>query len=256
MTVQHANPLYDDNYATNSLNVGPYGDAITYELVPHVDSTFRGIGESSARVIFGGSLGGWALSCCSFLSFKNLLPSRFSNPDEYNGCWASCPDPIDSGRYINIDIHNQDNATTTRAPGARLPSPPSETHTLEANWLELATGDHKSRSGEQYDIWLAVYAPVGSNGYPEPIWNKETGEINRTVAEYWREHWDLSHNIVRDWKKLSKLLRGKIRVYVGTADSFYLEGEARLFDEAIVYGSFPGSGLAMSIAGREVPVIQ
>ncbi|KAI8802132.1 hypothetical protein BJ742DRAFT_778694 [Cladochytrium replicatum] len=250
MTVQHANPWYDDSYATNSLNVGPYGDAITYELVPYVESSFRGIGKSWARVMFGGSTGGW-----------ESLAVQIFYPDEYNGCWASCPDPVDFRRYTNIDIYNQDNAYYYKSSWRKTPIP-AERNAYgdlfatqeEANWLELATGGHKSRSGEQYDIWQAVYSPVGSNGYPEPIWNKETGEINRTVAEYWREHWDLSNIIVRDWKKLSKSLRGKIRVYVGTADSFYLEGAVRLFDEAvsklepawngkIVYGAFPGSGL-------------
>ena len=58
VTIQHANPYYDDSYAVNSDNLGPYGDAITYELLPYIEKTFRGIGPW-ARALYGGSTGGW-----------------------------------------------------------------------------------------------------------------------------------------------------------------------------------------------------
>ena len=44
MTFQHPTPYYDDSYAVNSANIGPYGDALTYELIPYVEEQFRGQG--------------------------------------------------------------------------------------------------------------------------------------------------------------------------------------------------------------------
>ena len=98
-------------------------------------------------------------------------------------------------------------------------------HTLitteEINAYELALGDH-GRSGEQFDIWQAVYGPVGADGYPQPIFDKVTGEIDHSVAEYWREHYDLEAILERDWAKLGPELAGKIHIYVGSDDTYFL----------------------------------
>ena len=100
------------------------------------------------------------------------------------------------------------------------------------NRLELVLGSN-SRSGGQWDIWQAVFSPVGADGYPRPIWNKRTGEIDRDVASYWRENYDLVHIMRRDWEKgLGEKLRGKIHLYVGELDN-YLSG----------VGGLPGAGI-------------
>ncbi len=91
----------------------------------------------------------------------------------------------------------------------------------ECNHRELALGTH-GRSGDQWDIWQAVFGPVGADGYPQPIWDKLTGEIDRQVAEYWRENYDLVHILERDWSTLGPKLRGKIHIYVGDMDNYYL----------------------------------
>ena len=57
--IRHENPYFDDSYAVNSANLGPYGDAITKELMPAVDKAFRTIDARWARTITGGSTGGW-----------------------------------------------------------------------------------------------------------------------------------------------------------------------------------------------------
>jgi hypothetical protein len=97
--IQHANPYYDDSYAINSENLGPYGDAITYELIPEIEKQFRGIGQGWARFMYGGSTGGW-----------EVLAAQVFYPDEYNGCYAACPDPIDFHHYTSIDIYQDRNA--------------------------------------------------------------------------------------------------------------------------------------------------
>jgi len=88
-----------------------------------------------------------------------------------------------------------------------------------------------SRSGGQWDIWQAVYSPVGEDGYPEPIWNKLTGEIDSTVADYWKEHYDLRYILERDWETLGPKLEGKIHVYCGDMDTYYLNNAVYLMEE-------------------------
>jgi len=223
MEIQHANPYYDDSYAVNSANLGPYGDAIVYELIPFIERQFRGIGQGWSRFTYGGSTGGW-----------EALASQVFYPDEFNGCWASCPDPIDFRAYTVVNIYEDENAYFIGKPWRRTPRPGKRdyknevTATMqEANWFELVLGDN-SRSGQQWDIWEAVYSPVGKNGYPERIFDKLTGKINRAVAAYWREHYDLSYILQRDWKTLGPKLRGKIHLYVGEMDNFYLNNAVRL----------------------------
>ncbi len=224
--IQHANPFYDDSYAVNSANLGPYGDAITYELVPEIEKRFRGIGKGWARFLYGGSTGGW----------ESLAVQMFY-PDEYNGCWAACPDPIDFRAYTVINIYEHENAYYADAKWKKVPRPGKRNYlgelaaTVEdANYMELALGTN-SRSGGQWDIWQAVYSPVGSDGYPKPIWDKQTGKIDHSVAEYWREHYDLGHILKRDWATLGPKLEGKIHIYVGEADNYFLNNAVYLVDD-------------------------
>ncbi len=224
--IQHANPFYDDSYAVNSANLGPYGDAITYELVPEIEKRFRGIGKGWARFLYGGSTGGW----------ESLAVQMFY-PNEYNGCWAACPDPIDFRAYTVINIYEHDNAYYADAKWKKVPRPGKRNYlgelaaTVEdANYMELALGTN-SRSGGQWDIWQAVYSPSGSDGYPKPIWDKQTGKIDHSVAEYWREHYDLGHILKHDWATLGPKLEGKIHIYVGEADNYFLNNAVYLVDD-------------------------
>jgi len=224
--IQHPNPYYDDSYAVNSVNVGPYGDAITYELIPYIEKEFRGIGESWSRFLYGGSTGGW-----------EALAVQLFYPDEYNGCYAACPDPIDFRAYTSVNIYKHQNAYYVDSQWKRTPRPGFRNYlgeisaTLEEmNHRELVLGT-KSRSGAQWDIWQAVYSPVGEGGYPKPIWNKMTGEIDHSVAEYWRENYDLRYIMERDWEKIGPKLEGKINIYCGDMDNYYLNNAVYLTEE-------------------------
>jgi hypothetical protein len=225
--IQHANPYYDDSYAVNSANLGPYGDAITYELIPYIEQKFRGIGQGWARFMYGGSTGGW-----------EALGVQVTYPDEYNGCFAACPDPIDFRQYTVIDLYKDTNAFFAEGPWRRVARPGHRnylgqisTTIADMNRLELVLGTN-GRSGGQWDIWQAVYSPVGDDGYPRPIFDKRTGVIDPTVAAYWREHYDLSYILQRDWEKgLGEKLRGKIHIYVGEADNFFLNNAVYLVDD-------------------------
>jgi hypothetical protein len=226
--IQHANPYYDDSYAVNSENLGPYGDAITYELIPEIEKRFRGIGQGWARFMYGGSTGGW-----------EVLAAQVFYPNEYNGCYAACPDPIDFRAYTVFDLYKDKNAYFVESDFKKTPRPGHRNYlgqvsatVQEMNYLELALGT-KSRSGQQWDIWEAVYSPVGADGYPKRIFDKQTGRIDSTVAAYWKEHYDLSWIMKRDWPKIGNLLTGKIHLYCGDMDSYYLNNAVYLAEEML-----------------------
>jgi hypothetical protein len=235
--IQHANPYYDDSYAVNSANLGPYGDAITYELVPEIEKRFRGIGKGWARFLYGGSTGGW-----------EAMAVQMFYPDEYNGSWAACPDPIDFRAYTVVNIYEHENAYYADSKWKRMPRPGKRNYLGELsatvedmNQMELALGTN-SRSGGQWDIWQAVYSPVGSDGYPKPIWDKSTGKIDRSVAEYWRENYDLGYILKRDWAKLGPKLEGKLHIYVGEADNYFLNNAVYLVEDFLKTTKNPSYG--------------
>ncbi len=226
--IQHANPYYDDSYAVNSANLGPYGDAITYELIPEIEKRFRGIGQGWARFMYGGSTGGW-----------EVLAAQVFYPDQYNGCYAACPDPIDFRHYTSFNIYEDSNAYYREGPFRKTLRPGHRNYlghvnamVRDMNYRELAIGT-KSRSGDQFDIWEAVYSPVGKDGYPERIFDKYTGKINKPVAEYWKNNYDMVHIIQRDWPKIGNKLSGKIHIYVGDMDNYYLNNAVYTAEDMI-----------------------
>jgi hypothetical protein len=226
--IQHANPYYDDSYAVNSANLGPYGDAINKELIPYIEKKFRGLGQGWARFTYGGSTGGW-----------EALATQVFYPDMYNGAFAACPDPIDFHAYEIVNLYDDKNAYMLEGAAATVERPAIRnylgevfTTVRDANHMELAQGD-KSRSGGQYDIWQAVFGPAGADGYPKPIFDKVNGEIDKSVAAYWRDHFDLTHIIQRDWATLGPKLAGKIHIYVGSGDTYYLN-DAVYYAQAVL----------------------
>ena len=224
--IQHPTPYYDDSYAVNSASQGPYGDAITYELIPEIEKRFRGMGEGWSRFLYGGSTGGW-----------EALAVQVKYPNEYNGCFAACPDPIDFRAYCLTNIYEDENAYYYKSDHKELEVPSHRDYlgqiqsTLrQGNHLELVLGD-KSRSGQQWDIWEATYSPQGDDGYPVRLWDKMTGDIDHTVAEYWKENYDLRHILERDWDKLGDNLKGKIHLYCGDMDNYYLNNGVYLMED-------------------------
>jgi enterochelin esterase-like enzyme len=217
--IQHPTPFYDDSYAVNSANNGPYGDALWQELVPRVERQFRGIGQPWARMTYGGSTGGW-----------ESLAWQVFYPDRLNGTWTFCPDPVDFRYFQLVNIYEDENAFYPNSEWKKTPSRPwsrgLDDQTLmtqfDASRYEEVLGT-RGRSGEQMDIFMAVFGPVGPDGYPKLLYDKWTGVIDRSVAEYWREHYDLRHILERDWKTLGPKLVGKLHIYMGDQDTFLLE---------------------------------
>lgn len=224
--IQHPTPYYDDSYAVNSASQGPYGDALTHELIPYIEEQFRGLGEGWARFTYGGSTGGW-----------EAMAVQVFYPDEYNGAFVACPDPIDFRAYLTVNIYEDKNAYWYESQFQKLPRPGHRdflgnihASQYDYNRLEAALGD-KSRSGQQYDIWEATYSPMGEDGYPVRLWDKETGEIDHDVAQYWKENYDLRYILERDWATLGPKLEGKLHIYAGDMDNYYLNNAVYLTED-------------------------
>jgi hypothetical protein len=234
LELQHANPYYDDSYAVNSDNLGPYGDAITQEVIPAVEQKFRAIGQGWARALYGGSTGGWEAAAMQIFY-----------PTFFNDTFAFCPDPVDFRAYQIVNLYDDKNALWLESNWGKVPRPEerktdgSVVTTMDrTNLRELVLGTH-GRSTEQMGIWQAVFSPVGSDGYPKPIWDPVTGAIDHDVANYWKEHYDLRYILQRDWKTLGPNLVGKLHFTVGDMDSFYLNNAVHLMQDFLESTNYP-----------------
>lgn len=219
VTFQHPTPFFDDSYAVNSANNGPYGDALLTELIPYVETHFRIIRKPYARALTGGSTGGW-----------ESLALQVFHPEFFGCTWTLYPDPVGFTHDQLINIYSDDNAFFAPGrPWLRAVRPLSRetdgqvtTTVQQESQLEDVLGSH-GRSGQQLEAWEAVYGPVGADGYPKPLWDKRTGKIDHAVADYMREHgYDLTEYLRRNWSKIGADLVGKIHIDVGDMDSYYL----------------------------------
>jgi putative esterase len=239
ITFQHPTPYYDDSYAVNSANNGPYGDALTKELIPYLEERFRIVAEPHARVLTGGSTGGW-----------EALALQILHPKFFNGSWALYPDPVDFRRYQMSNVYEDDNAfEVPNGDWVKLVRPLSRnadgqvTLTMrEMNHLEAVLGSNV-RSGQQIAAWDAAYGPVGKDGYPRPIWDRLTGKIDREVAFYMRDNgYDLRYNLEKNWPQIGRDLVGKLHVYCGDMDNYYLNLAVYHLEDFLKSADNPKSG--------------
>jgi len=234
VTFRDANPYYDTSYSVNSANVGPYGDAITEELIPYIEEQFRIIPESWARIVAGGSTGGW-----------EALAMQVYYPDYFGGSWGWCPDPVDFNYYQIVNVYEDDNAYflgnewhQTERPNARRPDGNVRSTVRQENYMELASGPN-SRSGGQWAIWEAVFSPVGDDGYPRAIWDPVTGVIDRETAEYWRSNYDLNSYLRNNWETVGRKMNGMLHIAVGDMDSYYLDNAVYLLEDFLDSATAP-----------------
>jgi Putative esterase len=224
VTFQHPTPYFDDSYAVNSINVGPYGDAIMQELIPEIEKRYRTIREPWARWLTGGSTGGW-----------EALALQIFHPDFFGGTWASCPDPVTFTDVEGVNAYKDDNAfykvigdfQRTPTVNSREVNGEIRQTAQQRYWMELVNGTHGRSGTGQQDIWQAVFGPIGSDGYFKPLVDSRTGAVDRSVAQYWKEHYDLLYYLQRNWPTVGPKLADKLHVYVGNMDSFFLERAVR-----------------------------
>jgi hypothetical protein len=237
--IQHTTPYYDDSYVLNSANNGPYGDAITQELIPEIDKRFRTIAAPYARLLTGGSTGGW-----------DVLALQTHYPNVFGGAWGLFPDQLDFRNYQFGNVYADTNAYVQvdgswlprEIPSSRTPEGLTTLTVREENQAELVIAS-KGRSGGQWDGWQAAWAPVGADGYPKPLWDKKTGHIDHAVAEEMRtKGYDLRDYVERSWKTVGPDLVGKLHIAVGDMDNYFLNLGVYRMERFLESTKEPGKG--------------
>jgi hypothetical protein len=220
--LDHSSPWGTHEFA-DSVNNGPWGLALTEELIPHLESQYRMDGKASGRFTTGHSSGGW---------FAIWQQVRY--PDVYGGTWARAPDPVDFRSFTGIDLYREGANAYTRPDGKpqylmRDAAGKEITSFKDYTQYENVLGDY----GGQIDSFDWVFSPRGNDGRPQPLFDRVTGKIDPTVARYWRDHFDISWIIRRDWTGMRSVLDGKIHLIMGTLDTFHLDEAARLLEQEL-----------------------
>jgi hypothetical protein len=249
VTWQHPTPWYDDSYAVNSPNHGPYQDALLNELVPYLEQEFRLIAEPNARFLTGGSTGGW-----------ECLVLQIQRSDFFGGAWCLYPDPVDFRRNQLVDIYSDTNAFVPNSASAPVPErymmQTEEGQPLVTNrqmsQLEAVLGT-RARSGQQFDAFDASYGPAGQDGYPRRLWDRRTGTIDKEVAAHWRDRFDLTLYLKRNWPRIGPSLTGKVHVYTGDMDNHYLQLAVYLMEEETAKLAYPNANFTFEYGRPKKP---
>ena len=246
VSIRDATPYYDTAYSVDSVNSGPYGTAITEELIPYLESQFRMIPEKWARILAGGSTGGW-----------ETLAMKVFYPDIFGRTYVWYPDGVDFNYYQLINIYNDDNAyysdfgwVKTERPSARDTHGNIRFTVKQENYFEMAAGP-SNRSGGQWSVWESTYSPLGADGFPQPIWDQLTGEINKDVAEYWKENFDLNYILQENWEEIGPKIAGDVHVTVGDMDNYYLNEAVYLLKAAMEKMENPVSDMTFDFGANQ-----
>jgi len=216
---------FGDCYHLDSENSGPYGEAFTTELIPKVEKEFRITGNMETRFVDGCSTGGWV-----------SLALQLYYPEVFNGCWSYSPDPVSFKRMQLINIYEDENAFYNKRhylrPSKRdLYGEPQFSIKEEVNGENVVgLSNTYVTSGEQWGAWNALYSPKGADGLPKPLFDPVTGAIDKEVAEHWKKY-DLLLHVSENWPELGPELQGKIHIWMGDMDNYYLNNSMRDFDE-------------------------
>ncbi len=199
----------------DSVNNGPWGTALTTELIPYLESHYRMDADVDGRFLQGHSSGGWATL---------WLQTRY--PKIFGGTWSTSPDPSDFHDFTGVDLYAPHANVYHRPDGTLYPLVRDHDKVLatfeQFAKLERVFGPY----GGQMASFEWVFSPKGKDGRPEPMFDRDTGDVDPAVVAYWRDHYDIAYRLQRDWPALKADLDGKIHLWVGTADTFYLDGAA------------------------------
>lgn len=209
----------------DSANNGPRGKAFVEELIPNVEGMYHGAQNTNTRVVSGISSGGWA-----------ALWLTITYPEQFWACWSYCPDPVDFRDFQKIDIY-ADHANMykdeagNRRPLART-TDKAGVDKVNVYYEDFCKQEWVLGPGGQIHSFEAVFSPKGPDGKPLPLFDRKTGDVNHDVAMAW-EKYDIRLTIDRNWATLGSRIAGKLHIYAGERDNFYLEGSARLLGAAL-----------------------
>jgi hypothetical protein len=203
----------------DSVNNGPWGTALTREFIPHLEQTYRLDRRRRARLLNGHSSGGWA-----------TLQLQINYPQVFGGTWSTSPDPSDFHNFTGPDLYAEHMNLYRKPDGGEWPIMRDHDKVMatlqQFAKLEKVLGPY----GGQLSSFEWVFSPKGPSGAPELMFDRATGDVDPKVVAYWRDHYDLAHLTEERWAQNGDLLKGRIHLFVGTADTFYLDGAARLFE--------------------------
>lgn len=218
----------------DSDNNGPVGKALTEELIPHIEAKFRALGKPSARFVTGHSSGGWS-----------SLWLQVAYPDLFGGVWSTAPDPVDFRDFQMVNIYDPKQNLFFDAKGEGRPLARKGKQVL-LRYKPFSDMEVVMGRGGQLQSFEAVFSPKGKDGKPQPLWNRDTGVIDASIAKAWQRY-DIRLIVERDWPTLGPKLAGKLHVYMGDEDTFYLDGATRLLQKSLkelksdaVIEMFPG----------------
>lgn len=206
----------------DSVNNGPWGAALTTEFIPYLEHKYRMDGKAAGRFLNGHSSGGWA-----------TLQLQINYPKIFGGTWSTSPDSSDFHDFTGPDLYAA-NANVYRKPdGSAWPIMRMDGKvmaTLEQyTKMEQALGPY----GGQIASFEWVFSPKGDGGAPKQMFNRVTGDVDPAVVSYWHDHYDLAHIVESNWPGLKGNLTGRIHLFVGTADTFYLDGAAHKLEAVL-----------------------
>ena len=207
-------PLGHHEFA-DSVNNGPWGTALVREFIPQLEAKYGAAATPGGRFLTGHSSGGWS-----------SLWLQITDPEFFGGVWSTAPDSVDFRDFTGIDVYTFENAYVDSS-GVEIPLVRQG-----EKWVmtirTYAQQEYARRDyGGQFASFDAVFSPRAEDGRPMKLFDRETGQIDRTTAEAWRRY-DISLILRNDWERLGPLLRGRLHIYMGTLDTYRLEGAVRL----------------------------
>ena len=229
--------LLDPNVPTghcvfaDSANNGPWGEALTTEYIPALEAQYRGIGKAGERFVGGHSSGGWS-----------SLWLQVAYPDVFGGVWSTSPDPVDFHLFQLVNLYDPSSNLFTDASGK--PIPVARQGLTPFLFNKPFSDMERPIRGEQFGSFDAVFSPKGADGQPEQMWNRDTGAIDQNVVDAWKKY-DIALKIKREWPTLGPKLKGKLHVWCGDIDTFYLDGALKLLKAEMA--TLPGSDAEIEI---------
>lgn len=226
---------FGDSYQMDSENSGPYGEALINELIPFIESEYRGTDSATTRFVDGCSTGGWV-----------SLGLQLYYPDSFNGCYSYSPDAIEFENYQLINIYKDDNGFVNEYgyPRPVMRNTDGEPMLSLQEFIQyenvLGASNTYLNSGGQFSAHTALYSPKGGNGLPLPLIEPYTGDINQQVAEHWKKY-DFKLYAQENWSELGPKIQGKIFIWMGDMDHFYLNTGTRAFDDFLKTTTNPKS---------------
>jgi len=200
----------------DSVNNGPVGTALVEELIPALEAEYGACGEPRGRFLTGHSSGGWS-----------SLWVQIQHPEFFNGVWSTAPDSVDFRDFTGINVYDWDNAyVDPKGQEIQLMRRNGEFVTSFKAFTQRELS--RQQYGGQIASFDAVFSPRGEDGRPQPMFARDTGVIDKAVAKAWVKY-DITQVVKEAWPRLREPLKGKVHVYMGTIDTFRLEGALYLF---------------------------